>query len=220
MSRRLRAIGVEEFRVINTPRPVKSSTTPLTPLVPLAMLASLIAGMLVAPVAPAIAKEVIDVFVTNTAANPVPATIIGTPSVSIAGTPTVSVTTTRTPLQGENSVSVEGNGECQQLYAVPAGKRLTVEYVNVFANFVFLGNRVGAEIGTSPVSISVAIPMQVGMGSPFDPSPPSQFIGSQVVKMYAVGPRSFQFCGFVAEAQGDTNVLFSLRWAGYIEDTN
>jgi len=91
-----------------------------------------------------------NVLVTNTAAQPVPTAIVGTPSVSIEGTPSVSVSgTPSVTLSGTPSVAVTNtptvnvvqtqtpfqqfvygtatNGETCQAITVPAGKRITIE---------------------------------------------------------------------------------------------
>ena len=111
------------------------------------------------------AKPADNVVVTNTAANPVPTTIVGTPAVTVSGTPAVTlsgtpaVTLSGTPtvnvgslpalqLAGTPTVKVEparepyqtfvaashsaGGEDCQPL-AVPAGKRLVLEFVTVEA---------------------------------------------------------------------------------------
>jgi hypothetical protein len=93
-----------------------------------------------------------NVFVTNTPADAVPTSIVGTPSVSITGTPSVSVSgtpsvsvsgtpsvnvantptvnvaPTQTPFQQFVSASYGGGGEGCDPIVVPAGKQLTIQF--------------------------------------------------------------------------------------------
>jgi hypothetical protein len=96
-------------------------------------------------------KNVSDVFVTNDASNPVPASIVGQPSVSVANSPTVTIAgqpsvsvansptvtiagtpavqVVETPFQ-EFVVAETSGGESCQSVAVPDGKTLTITSFN------------------------------------------------------------------------------------------
>jgi hypothetical protein len=68
-------------------------------------------------------KTVTDVFVTNDASNPVPATIVGQPTVTISGTPSVQVV--QTPFQEFVAAQTTGGEQCHSV-DVPSGKTLTI----------------------------------------------------------------------------------------------
>lgn len=90
-----------------------------------------------------------NVFVINTSADPVPTSIVGTPSVSISGTPSVSVSgtpsvnvantptvnvvQTETPFQQFVLGSTTGGESCKSI-VVPTGKRVTIESFSAEAN--------------------------------------------------------------------------------------
>jgi hypothetical protein len=77
-----------------------------------------------------IVNHLLAVSVKNTAADPVPASIVGEVAVNVSGTPSVRVTNLpqaeRTPFQ--SYVNVPPGGVL--LATVPAGKRLVISYVN------------------------------------------------------------------------------------------
>jgi len=86
-------------------------------------------GALILPTGVATAaKEIQDVFVTNTSANPVPTTAQGT--TNVAGT--VQVADNRQPFETRVNLSAD-NGVFTDInsFTVPSGKRLVVEFVSV-----------------------------------------------------------------------------------------
>ncbi len=88
----------------------------------------------------AVAAQISKVFVTNTAADPVPASIVGNPTVTISGTPSVSVANSptvtisgtptvqpvETPFQEFVAASSSGSEACDTI-DVPSGKTLTID---------------------------------------------------------------------------------------------
>lgn len=95
----------------------------------------------------AIADAVKDVIVANTAANPVPTTVTNTPTVAVASLPTVTVQDrdepARQPFQHFGSFQIEAPafGDSDS-FAVPAGKRLVIEYITFRSNILTGGNQI------------------------------------------------------------------------------
>jgi len=87
-----------------------------------------VVGALILPIGVATAKEIQDVFVTNTSANPVPTAAQGT--TNVAGT--VQVADNRQPFETRIDLSTDdGDFTDNNGFTVPAGKRLVVEFVSV-----------------------------------------------------------------------------------------
>ena len=139
-----------------------------------AMIGAAIAGALLTPAAHA-AAQALSVLVTNTAENPVPATVVGTPSVSIAGTPSVIVAGTpsvaiatdgREPVQAAKVfVGSPDTLDCGQIYQVPAGKRLVVQYVGVEAFGLSPTNKVAVRLNASSEAAQLNIPITKAFGA-------------------------------------------------------
>ena len=95
----------------------------------------------------AIADAVKDVIVANSPANPVPTTVTNTPTVAVASLPTVTVqdrdAPARQPFQHFASFQIEAPAfGGSDSFAVPAGKRLVIEYITFRSNILTGGNQI------------------------------------------------------------------------------
>jgi hypothetical protein len=155
--------GIQEVAMSNRVSP-PSRLFPIA----FAVLAAATAGALLTPAAHA-AAQALSVLVTNTDAIRIPATLVGPASVSIAGTPSVS-------LAGTPSVAIASDGrapvqaakvffgspdtfDCGQIYQVPAGKRLVVQYVGVEAFGLTPTNKVAVRLNASSEAAQLNIPI-------------------------------------------------------------
>jgi hypothetical protein len=94
-----------------------------------------------------IADAVRKVIVANDHANPVPTTVTNTPTVAVASLPTVVVQDrdepARQPFQRPGSFQIHATASGgSDSFAVPAGKRLVIEYISLRSNIATGGNEI------------------------------------------------------------------------------
>lgn len=172
----------------------------------IALTAAAAIGTLVAPVVPVAAKDLMNVFVTNSAAAPVPTSIVGTPSVSVAGMPTVKVENAGEPVQHSIVLSTGGKIDCNTLYEVPAGHRLVVEYINVEAFGLTATNRPHVRVSGTSIFGSVAMPLTAAFGG--------TWVGSEMVQLFS--NTNLSACVFFDEAQGANAASAEIRFSGHL----
>jgi hypothetical protein len=182
-----------------------------------AVLAAATAGALLTPAAHA-AAQALSVLVTNTDANPIPATLVGPASVSIAGTPSVSVAGTpsvviasdgREPVQAAKVfLGSPGTFDCGQIYQVPAGKRLVVQYVGVEAFGLTPTNKVAVRLTATSEAAQLNIPITKAFGA--------LHVASESVLLFTT--TDLRGCAFFAEDQGIFVPHADVSFSGYLED--
>jgi hypothetical protein len=182
-----------------------------------AVLAAATAGAVLTPAAHA-AAQALSVLVTNTDANPIPATLVGPASVSIAGTPSVSVAGTpsvviasdgREPVQAAKVFfGSPDTFDCGQIYQVPAGKRLVVQYVGVEAFGLTSTNKVAVRLNASSEAAQLNIPMTKAFGA--------LHVASEQVLLFTT--TDLRGCAFFAEDQGNVVPHADVSFSGYLED--
>jgi hypothetical protein len=163
-----------------------------------------------------------NVIVVNGSGQPVPTSIVGTPSVQITGTPTVnvggtvSVQTAREPYQAFVAVTSTGGEECSEI-PIPSGKRVWIESFSADAfgagePSVYV--RVDASVGGGT---SFVRPVKLGLSELF-----SGWTGHAELLLHAgspaPGPRSFTIHACTAPATGASAQVRAFV-SGWMENT-
>jgi hypothetical protein len=183
----------------------------------LGVLVAAATGALFTPAAHA-AAQALSVLVTNTAANPVPTALVGTPSVTVAGTPSVSLVGTpsvaiasdgREPVQGTKVLLASGSTvACRQIYQVPAGKRLVVQYVGVEAFGLNPTNKVAVRLNATSEAAQLNIPVTLAFGR--------LHVASESVQLFST--TDLRGCAFFQEEQGSDVPHADVSFSGYLEE--
>ncbi len=182
-----------------------------------------------------------NVFVTNTAADAVPTSIVGTPNVSIAGTPsvsilgtptvqlsgtpavtvsgtpTVSVVPAQTPFQQIVFASTGGGGEDCVAISVPSGKILTIQ------SFAAVVNRNGPLMPAAYIRVDASLPSSTSFRRPLQldlrPAVADDFAGDAQTLLIsgAVDPNGYSFAYDACVIAGaGTSATMSAVVSGYL----
>jgi hypothetical protein len=166
-----------------------------------------------------VAQTVSEVIVKNTTSNPVPVKAVGTTSVKVTNPVTAPVWTrdvneARQPVQHTCSLNLNPGtrfGECE-LYTVPAGKRLVIEYVSgdgyVPVDQHLVAVRVYTTVGFSTISHAVN-PKWQGHAAPY-----SYYTVGELTRIYA--DAGFKITVQALRSDPDQWGIWSASLSGYL----
>lgn len=178
----------------------------------------------------AIAEAITQVKVVNTVREPVPTTVQGTAQVSISNSPTVQVgngdgdpipvkmtTVSRLPFQASATGafgigSVSGSG----LIAVPAGKRLFIEYASAFVTLPSGQNLHQISISTTVGGGTVQHYLTRGFNGPHFSGTDDVFASGQEIRLSADGGTAVVFS--LARSSAAASGTLAVTVSGYLED--
>ncbi len=178
----------------------------------------------------AIAQAISQVKVVNTVREPVPTTVQGTAQVSISNSPTVQVgngdgdpipvkmiTTSRLPFQASaNGVFGVGSVSGSGLIAVPAGKRLFIEYTSAFVMLPTGQNLHQISIATTVGGGTVQHQLARSFSGPHFSGTDDVFTSAQETRLYADGGTAVVFS--LARNSGAGSGTLTVTVSGYLED--
>jgi hypothetical protein len=178
----------------------------------------------------AIAEAISQVKVVNTLREPVPTTVQGTAQVSISNSPTVQVgnadgdhipvkmtTPARVPFQASaNGVFGAGSVAASGLIAVPAGKRLFIEYTSAFVVLPTGQNLHQISIATTVAGGTVQHQLTRSFSGPHFSGTDDVFTSAQETRLYADGGSAVVFSAARNSTVGQGTLTVTV--SGYLED--
>jgi hypothetical protein len=165
--------------------------------------ALLIAGLgLATATAPAIASNIANVLIANTAANPVPVNV---------------VKPRPEPVQGHRVYDQEANRQdaCGNMYSVPAGKRLTIEWIDISV-FNQGPSATSLYISATGFDYPFQIPLIDQPTQAYPDNYPRYLYAMENVQIFVDGGQTVR-CAIEREDPGVFGRV-ALHWSGHLED--